>query len=50
MPGGPDCTPENMFGGLEEHLNWVYAAQHGQQSDNPPVRLDLLMPIVKRSK
>lgn len=46
-PGGPDCTPENMFGGLEEHLNWVYAAQHGQD-DALPVRLDLLMPIVKR--
>lgn len=50
MPGGPDCTPENMFGGLEEHLNWVYSAQHGPQEDNPPIRLDLLMPIRKRSK
>lgn len=50
MPGGPDCTPENMFGGLEEHLNWVYSAQHGPQEDNPPIRLDLLMPIQKRSK
>lgn len=48
MPGGPDCTPENMFGGLEEHLNWVYCAQYGQQADLP-VRLDLLMPIKKRS-
>ena len=36
-----------MFGGLEEHLNWVYAAQHGQD-DALPVRLDLLMPILKR--
>ena len=50
MPGGPDCTPENMFGGLEEHLNWVYSAQQGPQEDNPPIRLDLLMPILPRSK
>ncbi len=50
MPGGPDCTPENMFGGLEEHLNWVYAAQQGPQTDALPIRLDLLMPICKRAK
>ena len=36
-----------MFGGLEEHLNWVYSAQFGQQADLP-IRLDLLMPIKKR--
>ena len=47
LPGGPNCTPENMFGGLEEHLNWVYSAQFGQQEDLP-IRLDLLMPIKKR--
>lgn len=50
MPGGPNCTPENMFGGLEEHLNWVYSAQNSPLNDNPPIRLDLLMPIMKRSK
>ena len=40
-------TPEDMFGGLEEHLNWVYSAQHGQ--DDLPIRLDLLLPIAKRT-
>lgn len=50
MPGGLDCTPENMFGGLEEHLNWVYSAQQGPQADKLPVRLDLLMPIKMRNK
>lgn len=50
MPGGPYCTPENMFGGLEEHLNWVYSAQRGWPEDDIPGRLDLLMPIQKRDK
>ena len=50
MPGGPNCSPENMFGGLEEHLNWVFIAQHGQQDNSLPIRLDLLMPIQKRAK
>lgn len=42
-------TPEDMFGSLEEHLNWVYNAQVGSASD-VPVRLDLLLPIRKRDK
>lgn len=50
MPGGPNYSPENMFGGLEEHLNWVFIAQHGQQDNSLPIRLDLLMPIQKRAK
>lgn len=50
MPGGPNCTPENMFGGLEEHLNWVMIAQQGPGAADLPVRLDLLMPIQKRDK
>lgn len=50
MPGGPDCTPENMFGGLEEHLNWVYFAHKRWPEDDIPGRLDLLMPIRRRSK
>ena len=50
MPGGPDCTPENMFGGLEEHLNWVYFAHHRWPEDDIPGRLDLLMPIRRRNK
>lgn len=48
VPAGSG-TPENMFGGLEEHLNWVYAAQHGWPEDDIPGRLDLLLPIRKRN-
>ena len=42
-------TPEDMFGGLEEHLNWVHSVQTSGASD-VPVRVDLLLPIRKRSK
>ena len=38
-------TPEDMFGGLEEHLNWVFHAQNGGEL---PIRLDLLLPIARR--
>ena len=48
IPAGSG-TPEDMFGGLEEHLNWVHSAQTGGASD-VPVRVDLLLPIRKRSK
>lgn len=47
MPGKDGASEENMFGGLEEHLNWVYIAQHGQE-DAPPLRVDLMMPIRPR--
>ena len=42
-------TPENMFGGLEEHLNWVQAAQQGDNA-GLPIRVDLLLPIRKQDK
>ena len=38
-------TPEDMFGGLEEHLNWVLHAQSGGEL---PIRVDLLLPIARR--
>ncbi len=38
-------TSENMFGALEEYLNWVMCAQTGDQL---PIRMDLLLPIRKR--
>ena len=45
--GSPE-GPENMFGGLEEHLNWVYAAHQGWPEDGVPGRIDLLHPIRRR--
>ena len=45
--GSPE-GPENMFGGLEEHLNWVYAAHHGWPEDGVPGKIDLLHPIRRR--
>ena len=45
--GSPE-GPENMFGGLEEHLNWVYAAHQGWPEDGIPGKIDLLHPIRKR--
>ena len=44
IPAGSG-SPEDMFGGLEEHLNWVMCAQEGNQL---PIRLDLLLPIKPR--
>ena len=38
-------TPENMFGGLEEHLNWIMCTATGAAL---PVRIDLLLPIQPR--
>lgn len=38
-------SPEDMFGALEEHLNWVMCSQEGAQL---PIRLDLLLPIRRR--
>ena len=49
IPGREESSPEDMFGGLEEHLNWVYIAQEGPQ-DAPPLRLDLLLPIRSAAK
>ena len=45
--GSPE-GPENMFGGLEEHLNWVWAAHLGWPEDGLPGRIDLLLPIRRR--
>ena len=45
--GSPE-GPENMFGGLEEHLNWVYAAHQGWPEDGIPGKIDLLHPIRKK--
>ena len=45
--GSPE-GPENMFGGLEEHLNWVYAAHHGWPEDGLAGKIDLLHPIRKK--
>ncbi|MBE5797297.1 MAG: MerR family transcriptional regulator [Clostridiales bacterium] len=40
--------PEIMFGGLEEHLNWVYAAHQGWPEDGVPGKIDLLLPVERR--
>ena len=40
--------PENMFGSLEEHLNWVWAIHHGQMDTGATKKLDLLLPVRKR--
>ena len=45
--GSPE-GPENMFGGLEEHLNWVYAAHQGWPENGIPGKIDLLHPIRRR--
>jgi len=45
--GSPE-GPENMFGGLEEHLNWVRAAHMGLPEDGLSGKIDLLHPIRKR--
>lgn len=42
-------SPEDMFGSLEEHLNWVHNAHYGSAAD-VPVRVDLLLPVRKRGK
>lgn len=42
--------PENMFGLLEEHLNWVYAIAHDRMKDGTTRKLDLLMPVRKREQ
>lgn len=47
--GSPE-GPENMFGGLEEHLNWVYAAHQGWPENGIPGKIDLLHPIRRREK
>ena len=44
VPAGSG-SPEDMFGGLEEHLNWIMCAATG---DSLPVRIDLLLPIQPR--
>lgn len=48
-PGG-HTGPENMFGGLEEHINWVYAASQGWPEDGVDGQIDLMMPIRKRRR
>ncbi len=48
-PGG-HTGPENMFGGLEEHINWVYSAARGWPEDGVEGHIDLMMPIKKREK
>ena len=39
---------QNMFGGLEEHLNWVRAAHLGWPEDGLSGKIDLLHPIRKK--
>ena len=45
--GSPE-GPENMFGGLEEHLNWVRAAHLDWPEDGLSGKIDLLHPIRKK--
>jgi len=40
--------PEIMFGLLEEHLNWVWAAAHDAMDAGITRKLDLLLPIRRR--
>ena len=42
--------PENMFGSLEEHLNWVYAVAHDCLDEGTTRKLDLLLRVRKREK
>lgn len=46
-PAGSPEGPENMFGCLEEHLNWISTRQG---DDSMPIRLDLLLPIRRRQR
>ncbi len=40
--------PENMFGCLEEHINWVYSAAQSWPEEGVEGHIDLMMPIRKR--
>ena len=42
-------SPENMFGSLEEHLNYFTAIQETQEGEPPVSQLDLLIPVRRKS-
>ena len=41
-------NPENMFGSLEEHLNYFTLVQEMQEGEPEVLQLDLLIPVIKR--
>lgn len=43
--GNGSGTPENMFGGLEEHLNYYDHIKNTPEGEPETVQLDLLMPV-----
>lgn len=47
-PNPSAAGPEDMFGSLEEHLNWVWAIHHDQMDSGATKKLDLLLPIRRR--
>lgn len=47
-PNYSELGQEIMGGGLEEHLNWVYAAHTGRWEDGMTGQLDLMLPIRHR--
>ena len=50
---GPEYSKEGeqiMGGCLEEHLNWVFAADNGWREDGLPGQIDLMLPVKLREK
>ncbi|MCI8395261.1 MAG: MerR family transcriptional regulator [Acutalibacter sp.] len=46
--GNGSGTPENMFGGLEEHLNYYGHIKNTPEGEPETVQLDLLIPVKTR--
>lgn len=46
--GNGSGTPENMFGGLEEHLNYYDHIKNTPEGEPETVQLDLLVPVKAR--
>ncbi len=46
--GNGSGTPENMFGGLEEHLNYYDHIKNTPEGEPETVQLDLLIPVKAR--
>lgn len=49
-PNYSELGGEIMGGCLEEHLNWVFAADNGWKEDGLPGQLDLMTPIKLKQK
>lgn len=47
-PAPSDAGLEDMFGSMEEHLNWVWAIHHDRMNTGATKKLDLLLPVCRR--